>query len=624
MSTVKLATDGSNWVTYQSRMTWAFNLRGWSDHLTTSTVPAAYTTAGNINGQSPDQRWAIEEAITKHMIAASVPDRIFHQIKSKTSTMEVWATMKAMHQSKTITGRLQEILQSAKLQEAGNARAHFTGLLELREQLAAMGKSWDDNEFTSVLLDSLPPSYRIVINAINAATDITGVSATPDQVIQIVTDEYDRQVIKLNKNSSEKAFATKSQRRREQCRRNAKCYKCHEKGHYQVSCQAKRSRRTERTGQKKPRLANQDCNSTDSRNPNAHGQYNKKNYRHAYDRNENHYDNHNNKSNVASTLDTDAGATTNTIEDDEPAVEVPQAVYISAPFIHEPDVEVPQVVITSPSIHHSTMQIELHDSGVPQHAFPLLPWFIPSRAITVINNIFCYLTGTKIHALMNRNERHNSFRFTVADSTSPEHSCAIPRLTFLIDNVDNSWVSRDHETLTLSTAGTKYFNVMHAAKDRMQFCKSTSTLIDFTLGPTTPDHNNKSALHSSPNSNGYHHTQNAIDIRFHYDHPPAHLFTTNLSDNCNTLGHTYSTIDIRSQPTCQAIINSNSHDDTYIKPCTVHTQNDIRFRSKVSTRQDKRSDITDRCINITFSSPTNTLPTYKVASHSLDLKICHA
>ena len=162
MSTVKLATDGSNWVTYQSRMTWAFNLRGWSDHLTTSTVPAAYTAAGNINGQSPDQRWATEEAITKHMIAASVPDRIFHQIKSKTSTMEVWATMKAMHQSKTITGHLQEILQSAKLQEAGNARAHFTGLLELREQLAAMGKSWDDNEFTSVLLDSLPPSLPLM------------------------------------------------------------------------------------------------------------------------------------------------------------------------------------------------------------------------------------------------------------------------------------------------------------------------------------------------------------------------------------------------------------------------------------------------------------------------------
>src|ERR1700677_2870963 len=69
MSTIKLATDGSNWVTYQDQMIWAFNLRGCSDYLTTSTIPAAYISAGNINDQSPDQRWATEEAITKNLIA---------------------------------------------------------------------------------------------------------------------------------------------------------------------------------------------------------------------------------------------------------------------------------------------------------------------------------------------------------------------------------------------------------------------------------------------------------------------------------------------------------------------------------------------------------------------------
>jgi hypothetical protein len=266
MSTIKLATDGSNWVTYQSRMTWTFNLRGWSDHLTTSTIPTTYTTTGNVNGQSPDQQWAAEEAITKNLIAASVPDHIFNQIKSKTSTMEVWATMKAIHQSKTITTKLQKILQNIKLEEADDFRAHFTGLLDLREQLASMGKSWDDDEFTSVLLDLLPPSYETVINAINAATDITGVTATPDLVIQIVTDEYDRRVINSGKNGSEEASANKSQRRCKRRRRNAKCYNCLEIGHYKLNCQAKRSRRPERTDKKKPRLANQDCNSTDSRN----------------------------------------------------------------------------------------------------------------------------------------------------------------------------------------------------------------------------------------------------------------------------------------------------------------------------------------------------------------------
>jgi hypothetical protein len=68
-------------------MIWVFNLRGWSDHLTTSTIPTTYTTAGHINGQSPNQRWTTEEAIMKNVIAASVPDHMFHKIKSKTSTV---------------------------------------------------------------------------------------------------------------------------------------------------------------------------------------------------------------------------------------------------------------------------------------------------------------------------------------------------------------------------------------------------------------------------------------------------------------------------------------------------------------------------------------------------------
>ena len=133
MSTITLATDGSNWVTYQSQLIWAFNLRGWSDHLTTSTVPAAYITAGNINSQSPDQRWVTEEAITKHMIAASVPDCIFNQVKSKSTTKEVWAAVKAIHQTQStmIAVDLYKKLQNTKLEEAGDARAHFKGLLEI-------------------------------------------------------------------------------------------------------------------------------------------------------------------------------------------------------------------------------------------------------------------------------------------------------------------------------------------------------------------------------------------------------------------------------------------------------------------------------------------------------------
>ena len=76
-------------------------MRRWSAHLTSMGTPAAYALAGDINGVSADDRWANEEAIAMDMIAASVPDPVFNQIKAKTTTMEVWNAIKDIYQSRS-------------------------------------------------------------------------------------------------------------------------------------------------------------------------------------------------------------------------------------------------------------------------------------------------------------------------------------------------------------------------------------------------------------------------------------------------------------------------------------------------------------------------------------------
>ena len=181
----KLAMDGSNWVTYRDRMIWAFNSRQWDSHLTTTTIPTTYTAAGVVNGLDPNQRWNAEEAVAKNMMATSIPDHVFNRIKSKTSTMEVWNAIKALYQtrSKMITVDLGKKLQNTKLGDKDNAQAHFTQLMNLREQLASMGKTLNDDEFASILLGSLPPSYSPTIGGINAAADSTGNAITSNQVI---------------------------------------------------------------------------------------------------------------------------------------------------------------------------------------------------------------------------------------------------------------------------------------------------------------------------------------------------------------------------------------------------------------------------------------------------------
>ena len=74
----KLAMDGSNWVTDQDCMNWLFKSRLWSDHLTSTTITQPYLNAGDVNGQTPPQRWAAEEAAANNMIATSVPRLCLH------------------------------------------------------------------------------------------------------------------------------------------------------------------------------------------------------------------------------------------------------------------------------------------------------------------------------------------------------------------------------------------------------------------------------------------------------------------------------------------------------------------------------------------------------------------
>ena len=82
-----------------------------------------------------------------------------------------------------------------------------------------------------------------------------------------------------------------------------------------------------------------------------------------------------------------------------------------------------------------------------------------------VKQVFCYLSGTKTHALTYGNEHYHLTGFTDANKSSQEHHHAISSYTFLIDGGAVSWASKKQELITLSTAEAKYVTATHAAKD---------------------------------------------------------------------------------------------------------------------------------------------------------------
>src|SRR6266404_2975019 len=201
INVLKLSADGSNWVIYRDWMLWVMNSQTLSNHLTNDSIPAAYGAAGTVNGVTAPARWAYDEATVKQSIAASVPDSVFNRIKNSTHAKEVWDALKVLYEGCTqmIVVDLRRQIQSLKCREDDNVRTHFDTLANFCEQLAAMGTTIPDNKYTSILLGSIPSTYEASTFTMSTTATLTNTALTPNTVIRLLTDEYDRCVLRKPK-----------------------------------------------------------------------------------------------------------------------------------------------------------------------------------------------------------------------------------------------------------------------------------------------------------------------------------------------------------------------------------------------------------------------------------------
>lgn len=61
---------------------------------------------------------------------------------------------------------LRKRMQEEKCAENGNLRTHLDSMRNMREELASLGMSIPESDFTAMLLGSLPKSYDTYISAV--------------------------------------------------------------------------------------------------------------------------------------------------------------------------------------------------------------------------------------------------------------------------------------------------------------------------------------------------------------------------------------------------------------------------------------------------------------------------
>ena len=240
ISVPKLAADGSNWVIYRDRMVWAMDSRDLADHLTNTTMPAAYRAAGTIGGVTAPSRWAAGERTVKHAIATLVHNSMFNKIKTSTCAKDAWDMLKALFEgrSQMIIMDLCRKIQSLKCREDENLRTHLNNVANLHKQLATMGTTIPDNEYASILLGSIPPSYETITSAMSSAAKLGNTALTPSIVTSLILDEYDRRVLRKPQNGQDEALGASTGKEKQQ-KKDIECFNCKKCGHMKANCWAK-------------------------------------------------------------------------------------------------------------------------------------------------------------------------------------------------------------------------------------------------------------------------------------------------------------------------------------------------------------------------------------------------
>ncbi|THH13989.1 hypothetical protein EW146_g6290 [Bondarzewia mesenterica] len=174
----KLASDGSNWVMYKTRLENAIKARGLVRHLTGSITRPANPEAYE-EDYTPSLREILEcdaaeqkvakfeqdEASVKQQIFSTITDSLLLRLQSEnhTTTKDLWGAISKEYEQKS------DIAKS-------------------KEQLAGMGTKIEDEDFSATIMSSLPLSYRNSLRVITSAAHVTEKPLSPVTLMQFILE----------------------------------------------------------------------------------------------------------------------------------------------------------------------------------------------------------------------------------------------------------------------------------------------------------------------------------------------------------------------------------------------------------------------------------------------------
>jgi len=279
----KLRDDGSNWSDYEPRIQKAMGSKGLWRHVEgTAIVPKPYALVSGIpvlsDGKTPASEEQIEaketriiefdkrEYLAQHVILSTTSTRLGAKIKDMKSAKEMWDAVKVDATTKSTLYLLdaEDQLASMKLSDNDDPKTHlaelkqhFQLMLQRHDNLIKMGSTLSDSQFNTIIMSSLPESYRPTLQTITAAERTSAVLGTSsskkmkaDDLIAFFIEEAQHRAINDERTkSAESALAAHGKKGKkgkggrgkkpEKLESDELCDNCNRPGHTKPNCWAK-------------------------------------------------------------------------------------------------------------------------------------------------------------------------------------------------------------------------------------------------------------------------------------------------------------------------------------------------------------------------------------------------
>jgi len=127
-----------------------------------------------------------------------IPESLLIEVQKFKTAKEVWDMLCAKHGKKALTVVVDICccIYELKCENKSQVCMHLETLARMQEQLVGMGAGLPDTDLVTIILISLPKSYRPLINAISLPATHAKVSLIPEKVIESLLDEFKRLGIK--------------------------------------------------------------------------------------------------------------------------------------------------------------------------------------------------------------------------------------------------------------------------------------------------------------------------------------------------------------------------------------------------------------------------------------------